>query len=102
MAVSWVISLLLVLRLHVGAYNSRPLIQRRDLLHGILSAATLSAAAPPAAAVLGSKYCASGVGEGCEDLSEGNELIKSLQEKSAANKERHERVSMRLAEIGHP
>ena len=43
-------------------------------------------------AVLSSKYCASGVGEGCNDLSEGNDLIRSLQEKSAMNREKYARV----------
>jgi hypothetical protein len=42
--------------------------------------------------VLSSKYCASGVGEGCTDLSEGNDLIRSLQEKSALNREKYARV----------
>lgn len=41
----------------------------------------------PANAVISSKYCAYGIGDGCDDLAEGNELIKQLQAKSAANKE---------------
>ena len=32
------------------------------------------------------------MGEGCDDLAEGNALIRSLQEKSAANRERNEKV----------
>ena len=36
--------------------------------------------------------CASGVGDGCADLAEGNSLIRELQERSAANKERNEKV----------
>ena len=36
--------------------------------------------------------CASGVGDGCPDLAEGNSLIRELQERSAANKERNEKV----------
>ena len=39
-----------------------------------------------------STYCTQGIGEGCADLAEGNALIQALQEKSAANKERNEKV----------
>mmetsp|Transcript_17887 Transcript_17887/g.27807 ORF Transcript_17887/g.27807 Transcript_17887/m.27807 type:complete len:187 (+) Transcript_17887:70-630(+) len=39
------------------------------------------------AAVLQSKPCALGEGDGCADIAEGNEFIKSLQEKSAAKKD---------------
>jgi hypothetical protein len=35
-------------------------------------------------AVVWSKACASGRGDGCDDLAEGNEFIRSLQQKSAA------------------
>jgi hypothetical protein len=38
-------------------------------------------------AVISSKYCAYGTGDGCEDLAEGNEYIRQLQQRSAANKE---------------
>ena len=38
-------------------------------------------------AVISSKYCAYGEGDGCEDLAEGNPLILELQRKSSANKE---------------
>jgi hypothetical protein len=80
---------------------------RRDLLaHMIVSwsSSTVSIAvaagmmpanaddATTTTAVLSSKYCASGVGEGCNDLSEGNDLIRSLQEKSAMNREKYARV----------
>ena len=41
----------------------------------------------PANAVISSKYCAYGGGDGCDDLAEGNEFILELQRKSAANKE---------------
>ena len=44
--------------------------------------------------VLSSKYCAGGVGEGCEERAEGNEFIKSLQEKSAANREANSREAL--------
>ena len=39
------------------------------------------------AAVLQSKGCALGVGDGCDDIAAGNELIRKLQERSAANRE---------------
>lgn len=39
------------------------------------------------AAVLQSKPCALGEGDGCADIAEGNEFIKSLQEKSSAKKD---------------
>ena len=55
----------------------------------------LAILSPPqtANAILSSKYCAAGVGDGCEDRSEGNEYIKSLQEKSALNREANLKVS---------
>jgi hypothetical protein len=40
-----------------------------------------------ASAIISSKYCAYGEGDGCDDLAEGNEYIKQLQARSAANKE---------------
>jgi hypothetical protein len=67
------------------------------LLSGAASIGTLAAVSPPpevANAVLRSKGCYSGEGEGCSELSENNELIRSLQEKSLANKDRHEKVSI--------
>jgi hypothetical protein len=77
---------------------------RREYLAGLLTTATtaalLTASAAtvallpvqPANAVLGSGACASGVGEGCGDRSDGNEYIRSLQEKSAVNKDMYMRV----------
>lgn len=69
---------------------------RRSLLVQGVSAslAVLSGDQQGANPILSAKYCASGVGEGCQDLSEGNELIKSLQEKSAANKEANRKVCL--------
>lgn len=83
-------------------------VERRDVFRSLVaSSVTATAAAATAVSVIGnpeaanaatatgvlsSKYCASGVGEGCGDLSEGNELIRSLQEKSAANKEKNAQV----------
>jgi len=69
---------------------------RRQFLPGAMTAAAFLnafASTPfPAMGVLSSKYCASGIGDGCQDLSEGNDFIKSLQEKSAANKEKNTQV----------
>ena len=70
---------------------------RRDLFK-VGTAAAFTLASQPANAVLSNKYCASGVGEGCADLSEGNDLIKTLQEKSAANREKNMQVRKGLCE----
>ena len=68
-------------------------VDRRTVFQSLGAAAGVSALGPrPADAVISSKYCASGVGEGCTDLSEGNDLIRSLQEKSATNRERNEKA----------
>ena len=65
--------------------------RRRQLLQGALSglsaAALLSISPHESQAVISSKSCAMGAGEGCDDLAEGNEFIKSLQQLSAANKD---------------
>lgn len=82
--------------------NESSLQYRRDFISRLTRVAVTAAvaggtAAKPAlaapTAVLSSQYCASGVGAGCEELSEGNELIKSLQAKSAANRESNAKVS---------
>jgi hypothetical protein len=66
---------------------------RREYLAGLVTATTAAlASAQPANAVLGSGVCASGVGDGCGDRSDGNEYIRLLQEKSAVNKEFYIRV----------
>lgn len=62
---------------------------RRILLQQALVGAFV---ASPAEAVISSKYCSAGVGDGCGELNEGNELIRSLQEKSAINRERYQQV----------
>jgi hypothetical protein len=74
---------------------------RRDYLAGLLTATTAAwvTASAPANAVLGSGACASGVGEGCEDRSEGNAYIVSLQEKSAVNKDMYAQVRMYHAKL---
>lgn len=89
--------LFLCLPLFVRGYQT-PL-TRRGVFRRLLSASSVAAFAStistaPAQAVLSSKYCAAGVGEGCNDLSEGNELIRSLQEKSAAKREQYAMVRL--------
>lgn len=68
------------------AYN---MVDSRRQMLGTVAAATIGAFLGPesAQAVISSKYCAYGTGDGCEDLAEGNEYIKQLQARSAANKE---------------
>ena len=41
----------------------------------------------PSNAVISSKICAYGTGDGCDDLADGNEYIRQLQAKRTANKE---------------
>jgi hypothetical protein len=60
-----------------------------SMLIGIVPDSTTAHAAVD---VLRSKGCYSGEGEGCADLAEDNALIRSLQEKSFANKERNAKV----------
>ena len=68
-------------------------VPRRDaLLQAVAAASLFLAPTAPANAVLRSKGCYQGEGEGCAELAEENALIKSLQEKSAANRERNEKV----------
>lgn len=67
-------------------------LDRRTLLRlTVASSFAVSSAAvsPPAHA---SQYCTMGVGDDCENLAEGNELIKSLQARSAANREVYAQV----------
>ena len=46
-------------------------------------------------------FSASGVGDGCAELSEGNELIKALQERSAAKREQYAKVCFRYLVVLH-
>ena len=46
----------------------------------------------PANAVISSKGCVYGEGDGCQDLAEGNPLILELQAKSAQNRQANELV----------
>jgi hypothetical protein len=68
-------------------------VQERRSFFQTASAGLAFVLTPNANAILSSKYCASGVGEGCEDRSEGNDFIKALQEKSALNREQNMKVS---------
>jgi len=77
---------LLLLISQVSCYTTKPA-DRRSLIQNVAFLAASCGAPLQANAVLSSGFCAQGVGEGCEDRSEGNEFIKSLQEKSAANRE---------------
>jgi hypothetical protein len=70
--------------------------ERRSFVTAVAQAgmAFVAVATPSDAnAILSSKYCAAGVGDGCDDRSEGNEYIKALQEKSALNREANLKVS---------
>lgn len=95
-----VVASILLASQQVASYNPGGL-GRRDLFHGFVSgvaASTLLASGPQeAGAVISSKFCAYGTGDGCEDLAEGNAFIKELQAKSAANKETIILVRRRLA-----
>ena len=84
-----VISSFLILYFQGTAVAYQPNVNRRDWLSFIAGTATSSILLPkqPSNAVISSKYCAYGSGEGCDDLAEGNEFIRQLQAKSAANKE---------------
>lgn len=69
---------------------------RRDCVNGLVGAAAgiCLGFLPPqkAQAVISKEICASGQGSGCDDLAEGNEYIKSLQQKSASNADMYARV----------
>lgn len=67
---------------------------RRLCLQGLVGAAVCGSSPFDAMAVISSKACASGKGDGCDDLAEGNELIRSLQQKSAAKAEFYAKVSV--------
>jgi hypothetical protein len=65
-------------------------LERRSFLVAAATATTASILPTfpeKAGAVISSKYCAYGEGDGCDDLAEGNPLILELQRKSSTNKE---------------
>jgi hypothetical protein len=78
--------------------SSSSSLSRRDWFASAFAAAATTILIPEqpanADAVLSSKYCAYGSGEDCEDLAEGNEFIRQLQAKSAANKDKNVLVCM--------
>jgi hypothetical protein len=89
-----VLTILFVASFAATAYSYNPsastTTSRRNFVNGLVGAATtvaMVAGMEPANAVISSRYCAYGQGEGCEDLAEGNAFIRQLQEKSSANKE---------------
>jgi hypothetical protein len=71
-------------------------VDRRQLFKAVIAGTTSVAAvgySPEIAqAVISSKFCAYGEGDGCEDLAEGNDYIRELQARSATNKEAIQRV----------
>jgi hypothetical protein len=93
------VSLTLLSGTQVSCYNTKPL-DRRSLFGALVAASCVASTCTPAVAadavvgVLSSKYCAGGVGEGCEDRAEGNEFIKTLREKSAENREANSREAL--------
>lgn len=83
------------------SYQPQQFVERREafgrVLAGSAAAFFLASSLPAnsaAAAVLRSKGCYQGEGEACAEFSADNDLIKSLQEKSAANREKNEKVRM--------
>jgi hypothetical protein len=89
------LSLLLTLSPVLGYQPQLQLVERREAFGLFLAgSAILAAGGPPANAanVLRSKGCYQGEGEACAELAEDNVLIKSLQEKSATNREKNEKV----------
>lgn len=80
------------------AANPSPTTRRDALLQAAAGLGFLAvAAAPPSANadVLRSPgKCANGEGDGCDALSEDNDLIRSLQKKSSDNREANQRESL--------
>ena len=72
-------------------------IQRREAFGRLVLGSGLAGlvqlgAGPPAHAIIGSKGCYQGQGEACAELAGENDLIKSLQDKSSANRAKNEKV----------
>jgi hypothetical protein len=68
---------------------------REKLLKSISGTLLAGLLAPyPSDAIISSKYCAGGVGDDCDELSQGNSYIKSLQEKSAMNRDSNLKVGV--------
>lgn len=87
--------LLLIHLLAVEPFEPKAISRRQafvSLAGGAVATVGSNIQLQPAKAVLRSKGCYQGEGEGCSELAEDNELIQSLQEKSLANKDRNEKV----------
>ena len=84
------------------SYQPQQFVERREvfgrLLAGsaafVLASSVSPANSAAAAGVLRSKGCYQGEGEACAEFSADNDLIKSLQAKSAANREKNEKVRL--------
>ena len=72
-----------------STWNRREAIQQTQA--AVLS---LLSTAPLVANAIPSPYCANGEGSDCDRLAEGNEYIKSLQQRSIENKEANQRESL--------
>lgn len=82
----------LLFLLHLLTINALTSVSRRQAFLFAGGAPFIGVLTQPAEAVLRSKGCYQGEGEGCSEFAEGNELIRSLQERSLANKDRNEKV----------
>lgn len=91
------LSLLLIPALVFGYQPHEP-VARREALQTFLMGSSAFFAVKPALAVdvLRSKGCYQGQGEACAELATDNALIKSLQAKSFANREKNEKVRTSL------
>ena len=69
-------------------------VDRRSLLKKSLVGITagIFVAPKPGHGVINNKVCVAGVGDGCDDLAEGNEFVKELQRRSAENREANLKV----------
>jgi len=77
--------------------DATPVVQRRMVLRlgGLVASSVFfwkETCDSANAEILQVGSCASGEGEGCADLSEGNEFIRSLQQKSAVKREFYAKV----------
>jgi hypothetical protein len=85
MRLSIYILLALALVIDVAAYS----VERRAFFGTLGGSAFIGWQQQSAQAIISSGACASGIGDGCSDLSEGNEFIRSLQEQSAENRDKN-------------
>ena len=72
--------------------------RRRAFLRQIIATTAVASTASAAgllthpSTALASPYCAQGVGDGCDALADDNDFVRTLQERSAANRERYSKV----------